>query len=163
MDDLPPKLLSVYEKNYPNDRQPNLEELKSVFLAAAKCFNRMFLVLDALDECDPDQRVQLCDFFSNVVELSATAHNPPHKSGVIQPVCTIKLFVTSRKEPDIERLFEQKSFPTVELEASTVDYDIAIYVSSELEQRIQDKRLILKKKALQNEILSALTTKSGGM
>ena len=174
MECLPPKLESVYEKHYRNDSQPNLEELQSIFLAAAKHFSSMFLVLDALDECNRDQRVELCDFFSKIIELSALsspaqgAQSPPtHRieSGVenTQPTCIIKLLVTSRKEQDIERIFGQQSFPTVELEAKKVDCDIAIYVKSQLEQRIQDKRLILKNPALKDKILSTLTTKSGGM
>ena len=70
---LPLRLQETYEKHYRNDSQPNTEELQSVFLAVARRFHTMFLVLDALDECPQGHREELCEFFSNIVELSATS------------------------------------------------------------------------------------------
>ena len=176
MQPLPPKLQEVYEKHYQNHSQPNSEELRSVFLAIAKHCTSMFLVLDALDECSPDQRKELCEFFSNIIESSSATADPSlddsapacagGSDGTQQPSSSlgaIKLFVTSRKEPDIERVFRQKSFPTVEIEAKKVDRDIKIYVNAQIEQRIQDERLILRDVALKDKILTTLTTKASGM
>ena len=175
---LPPKLREVYEKHYQNDSQPNSEELQSIFLAIARHFNSMFLVLDALDECTPEQRAELCEFFCKIIELSATpnpsqsAQSTPvskteNKMGNTQlvktNVCSIKLFVTSRKEPDIERVFRQRSFPKIEIEAKKVDDDIAIYVKAQIEQRIKDERLTLKDMTLKEKILTTLTAKANGM
>ena len=138
----------------------------------------MFLVLDALDECTREQRAELCEFFCEIIELSAapnsalSTHSTPaskigYNVGNTQSARTslgsIKLFVTSRKESDIERVFRQRSFPKVEIEAERVDHDIAIYVKAQLEQRIQDERLILRKQVLQDKILTTLTTKARGM
>ena len=176
MQPLPPKLLEVYEKHYQNHSQPNSDELLSVFHAIAKHCSGMFLVLDALDECSPDQRAELCEFFSNITESSSatsdsslddsTSARTGGSDGTQQPSSSlgvIKLFVTSRKESDIERVFRQKSFPTVEIEAKKVDHDIKIYVEAQIEQRIQDERLILRDMALKDKILSTLTTKASGM
>ena len=139
----------------------------------AKHFNGIFLVLDALDECTTDHRAELCEFFSNIIELSVQSapHTLPRPAesteSYIGPTSTtlgnIKLFVTSRKEPDIERVIRQKSFPTVEVETENVDRDIAIYVKAQMDQRIQDERLILRKMALKDKILTTLTTKASGM
>ena len=164
---MPPRVHEVYNKHDPNHSQPNLKELQSVLLGIAKHFNTIYLVLDALDECTLEQKTELCEFFSNIVELS-TAHQAESDVGNIQPSGTspgiVKLFVTSRREPDvIERVFRQRSFPKVEIEAKRVDCDIAIYVKAEIEQRIQDERLILRDMALKDRIFTTLTTKSGGM
>ena len=158
MQSLPPSLQLLYEKHYRGDSQPRYEELKSTFLAIAQQFDSIFLVLDALDECTPGQRTELCDFFSGIVELSVT-------STVVTSTDhgNVKLFVTSRKEPDIERVFERKSFPTIEILAEKVDGDIKVYVQAQIEQRLQDGRLFLGNTALKDKILDTLTAKAGGM
>ena len=155
---LPPSLQQLYEKHYRGDSQPRYEELKSSFLAIAQEFNSIFLVLDALDECTLSQRANLCEFFSDIVELSVTP----------APVSTagrgnVKLFVTSRKEPDIERVFLRKSFPKIEIQTEKVDHDIKVYVQAQIEQRLHDGRLYLGNIALKDRILDALTSKAGGM
>ena len=161
---LPPRLEEVYERHYPNHSQPNSEELQRIFLATAEYFDSMFLVLDALDECTQDHRAELCKFFSKIIELSAISRTVESRLGNAQSTSTIvKLFVTSRKEPDIERVFRQKSFPMMEIEAEKVDHDIAIYVTAQIEQRIKDEQLILRNPLLKDKIFTTLTTKAGGM
>ena len=150
MKPLPDRLQEAFKKYYENDSQPSSGELRSIFLTIALQFNSMFLVLDALDECTPDQRVELCEFFSNIVESNTGR-------GIV------KLFVTSRKEPDIERVFQQRLFPKIEIEAAKVDRDIAVYVKAQIESRLKDGRLILQDIKLKAKILTALTTKAGGM
>ena len=110
------------------------------------------MVLDALDECTLDQRAQLCDFFAGIVESSGgTDHG------------LVKLFVASRKEHDIERAFLRKSFPAIEVEAKKVDSDIQLYVTSQIEQRLDDGSLALNNILLKDKIVNALTTNAGGM
>lgn len=147
---LPVALDEVYEKHFRNCSQPSHKELRDAFLAIVQQFNSVFLVLDALDECTLEQRIGLYEFFSGVLVTSAG-------QGIV------KLFVTSRRGSDIERAFLQQSFPTIEIEAAKVDSDIEIYVKAQIEQRLQDGRLTLKNMALKNKILTALTTKAGGM
>lgn len=110
-------------------------------------FRGVFFVLDALDECTLDQRAELCNFFAETVELASGTSGG-----------AIKLFVASRKELDIERAFLRKSFPAIEVEAAKVDSDIQLYVKAQIEQRLH-----LDNTALKNKILTALTTKAGGM
>ena len=154
---LPPQLLEAYKAHYRNDSHPNYEELRSLFLAIVRQFNSMFLILDALDECTLDQREELCKFFSDIIESNISSTKATTQRGIV------KLFVTSRKEPDIERIFQQKSFPRIEIEAAKVDSDIAVYVQAQIESRLKDGRLVLRNMALKDKILNALTTKAGGM
>ena len=153
MQSVPPKLQALYEQHYQNDSQPKYDELRIVLLAIIQQYGRIFLVLDALDECSEDQRKDLCDFIFSIINTTTSTST----SGIV------KLFVTSRKEPGIERAFRQKAIPMIEVEAERVDSDIKVYVKAEIELRLQDKRLVLRNMALKDKILSALTTKAGGM
>lgn len=150
---LPVALHEFYEKHFRNCSQPDHKELQRAFLAIVRQFKSVFLVLDALDECTLEQRIGLYEFFSGVTGCSATSAG----HGIV------KLFVTSRKGSDIERAFHQQSFPTIEIEATKVDSDIKIYVEAQIEQRLQDGQLTLRNMALKDRILTALTTKAGGM
>lgn len=64
--------------------------------------------VDALDECTLDQRKGLCEFIFSISDTSTSQG-------------TVKLFVTSRKESDIELAFQQNSIQTIEVEAAKVD------------------------------------------
>ena len=163
---LPHQLQEAYKKHNKNDSQPSSEELNSIFLTIALQFNSMFLVLDALDECTLDQRAELCNFFSDIIESRINGASRTSNSGSSDLSTSrgiVKLFVTSRKEPDIERVFQQKSFPKIEIEAAKVNRDIAVYTEAQIETRLKDGRLSLKNMRLKNMILDALTTKAGGM
>ena len=149
---LPPKINDVYKKHYENHSQPGFQELQDIFVAIVQQFSSVFLVLDALDECTLDQRADLCEFFTAIVEhTTRTGHG------------IIKLFVASRNELDIERIFLSKSFPTIEVEAKKVDSDIQLYVQTQIEKLFHDGSLSLKNKMLKDKILTALTTNAGGM
>ena len=152
----PRELQESYKKHYKNHSQPSTEELKTIFHAIAFKFSCMFLVLDALDECTLEQRGELCNFFSDIV-----APNSGSKSTSSRGI--VKLFVTSRKELDIERAFGKRSFPKIEIEAAKVNDDIAVYTRAQIKSRLADGRLTLKDMTLEYKILDALTRKAGGM
>ena len=156
MQSLPLEIQEVHKQHYRNDSQPSYDELKNVFLAIIQQFGRIFLVLDALDECTLDQRKDLCDFILTIANPTVTT--PTSTSQGI-----VKLFVTSRKESDIEQAFQQKSIPTIEVEATKVNSDIEVYVKAQIELRLQNHSLRLRNIALKNKILSVLTKKAGGM
>ena len=152
MQSFPPELQEVYKQHYRNDSQPRYEELRIAFLAVIRQFGRIFLVLDALDECILDQRKDLCEFLLSLANIRTSAGS---SQGIV------KLFVTSRKESDIERAFQ--SIPTIEVEAAKVNSDIEVYVKSQIELRLQDCTLRLRNMALKDKIFNALTTKADGM
>ena len=152
---LPLELQEVYRRHHNNASQPKYAELRTAFLAFKQQFSRMFFVLDALDECPLDQRKDLCEFILSLVGTASTS--PDISQGIV------KLFVTSRKESDIERAFHRNSIPTIEVEAAKVDSDIEVYVKAQIELRLQSGSLELRDMALKDNILSVLTTKAGGM
>ena len=156
MQSLPLELQEVYKRHHRNDSQPNYGELKVVFFAIIQQVGRIFFVLDALDECPSDQREDLCEFMLSLVHTTSTG-SARTSQGIV------KLFIASRKESDIERAFQQKSIPTIQVEATKVDSDIKEYVKAQIELRVQNRSLNLKNMALKDKIFNILSTKSGGM
>ena len=150
MQSLPHQLREVYEQHYRNDSQPKYDELRNLFLTIIQQLGCVFFVVDALDECTLDERNNLCRFLLSITDTSTSRG-------------TVKLFVTSRRESDIERAFRQKLIPTIEIEAKKVDSDIEVYVKAQIELRLQNGSLSIRDMALTDRIFSALTTKSGGM
>ena len=141
----------MYKLHHRNDSQPSYNELRNAFLAIIHQFGCIIFVLDALDECALDQRKDLCEFLLSLTNSTGTSQG------------IVKLFVTSRKEPDIERAFQQKSIPTIEVEAAKVNKDIEVFVIAQIELLLQNGSLRLNSMALKDDILSALTAKAGGM
>ena len=161
MENLPTELLKLYARHFRNDSEPSLEELRALFIVVSQHFDRIFLTIDALDECSISQRQELCDFLKHIVNAPKPAKigSPPKAEGS----GTIKLFVTSRKEADIARAFGEAGFPRIEIEARKVDKDIEVYARAQIDQRLRDGRLVLQDIELKDKILDALIGKSGGM
>ena len=152
MPSLPQELQELYKLHDGNDSQPKSQELKAVFLEIRRKVGRILFVLDALDECPLDQRKELCEFLLSIAQTSLTS-----TEGIV------KLFVTSRRESDIERAFQQQSIPTIEVEAAKVNNDINVYVRAQIELRLENGSLRLRNTALKEKILNTLTAKAGGM
>ena len=146
---MPPELHKTYEQHYMQHSQPGFQELQDVFLASIQHFDSVYFIVDALDECTLDPRVDLCEFLTGIVGLTIRT--------------IIKVFVASRQELNIERAFSRKSFPTIEVEAAKVDCDIKLYVTAQIEQRLLDGSLTLNSMMLKDKILTTLTTNASGM
>ena len=169
---LPHRIQEAYEIHYRNHSQPSYKDLESIFLTIAQQFDKVFLVIDALDGCIPDQKAKLFEFFSGIIELSS---NPAvdvggassHISGSAGATSTgqeiVKLFVTSRNGPPVDRVVLQEPFLSIQIEPAKVDHDIAVYVKTQIERRVQEHRLNLRDMTLKDKILTAFTTKTDGM
>ena len=151
MESLPPELEELYKRHYGNDSQPKYDGLRIAYLAIIRQIGCIFFVLDALDECTLGQRKDLLAFIFSLTNTTS--------AGADQGV--VKLFITIRKESDIERAFQQ--IPTIEVEAAKVDSDIDKYVRAQMELRLKDGTLRLRNMSLKERILSVLTSKAGGM
>lgn len=76
---------TTYDK--PNRSAPGVHELENILLACFEAYHKVFLVVDALDECPEDH-----DFRYSVLEcLIRLSHKAQQ----------VKVFVTSRELPDI--------------------------------------------------------------
>ena len=145
-DVVPPGFLKVKQDAMDPSQLGNQES----FITVASEFREVVVIIDALDECPKDARNRILGF------LSGVANNLP---------CA-KVFVTSRRERDIEEAFMKLKTPIIEIEAGSVAADISSYVRSEV-KRLRDgydgKRLYLKNDTLEMTIVRTLTEKADSM
>ena len=118
-------------------------DLFEAFLKCLAMENRIFAVVDALDECN--DRVELIARL-----LSATRTVP-----------SLGLLMTSREEHDIQESME--GVPHLSLGASDMADDIETYVTNELQRLLGSRKLKLRDPSLEERIRTTLTSKAGGM
>ena len=106
-------VLELYRKFTRQQRRPKQEDLEEVIVPTCNAFDRVFLVIDALDECSPEQRRAVLEALKRLHEVQS-----------------ISIFVTSRPYPgDVKKAFEP--FPKIDIEARNPD--IRKYVRREID------------------------------
>ena len=106
-------VLELYRKFTRQSRQPKQEDLEEVMVPTCEAFDRVFLVIDALDECSPEIRRPVLKALKRLHEVQS-----------------ISIFVTSRPYPgDVVKAFEP--FPKIAIEAR--DPDIRKYVRTAID------------------------------
>lgn len=122
-------------------------QLLSVFREMASTFDNVYVVLDALDECQDRN-----DLFNFLEEI-----------GTWQDV-NINLLLTSRDERDITEAIEAVELEQswIKLTAAVLKEDVRTYISSRLQTDRAFKRWS-KHPEVQRDIEDSLTTKSDGM
>ncbi|KAL2060018.1 hypothetical protein VTL71DRAFT_9840 [Oculimacula yallundae] len=147
LDTLPSETLQFFRKYDRNARRPYVDDLLAQFSALLLRFpSRAIVIIDGLDECEPESRQ---DVFKFVARLVAKQSTP------------VKVFVTSRKEQDIQDALE--GCPIIEVNSNLVNEDIQTFLRFEIDRRIEEKLLKLRNAALKEEILKALSSKASGM
>lgn len=116
---------------------------KEQLLKLLNFYPKTTLILDALDECEPQSRRELLEIFDYFVSHSS---NP------------IKIFISSRPDGDIRERF--KDLANIEIQAADNHSDISKYVESEI---IKHRRWKKMPSELQMEIVETLQTQSQGM
>jgi ankyrin repeat domain-containing protein 50 len=111
----------------------------------------VYMVIDALDECPQRERHHIIGFITEVMKA----------------LRCVKIFVTSRRESDIIRAFEESSTPTIQIKAENVAADIETFVSSEV-QKLRNgypdgRKLYLDSDLLEARVIQTLTEKAAGM
>jgi hypothetical protein len=107
-----------------NPEKLMLDETVEVILALLET-NPANIVIDALDECDPDRRHELFEALDTIIQQSASL---------------VKVFVSSRDDGDIVCRFA--SSPNVVIRTSDNKLDIECFARTEVAQAIKNKRLI---------------------
>lgn len=144
--EMPDSMMALHKHCTRNDRRPKLAELQDLFQAVVGTFTEVYVVIDALDECEKQVRQELLPYVCSLF------HQCPGR---------LKMLVTSRQEADIERAFTSANFEMIKIEATRVSDDIAAYVRHVLANRIHEYCDI--DPALQQEIAAVLVSQSGGM
>jgi hypothetical protein len=139
---LPSIVEELYKQNEGRSTRPSIADLDRSLGAAITSTSRVFVLVDALDEC-ADNVWQL---LRKLFELQAK-HN-------------INLFATSREIPGIMEQFT--GLPKVEIRAS--DQDIRAYLDGYLRDHIGAMPSCVRKSAaLQHEVKDAILTTADGM
>lgn len=129
------------------EKQPQTEDLENILKALIESYEKSYIVLDALDECE--NREELFDFIEKAIKWKSEKLN---------------IVMTSRKLKDFEEFFDveldQRSRLSIENEK--VDEDIRSYVHGKLQSDRRFKRW-QKQPKVQREIQSKLMEKSDGM
>ncbi|KAJ9353099.1 hypothetical protein DTO280E4_7527 [Paecilomyces variotii] len=140
METLPDDLNMLYKSHQATGSTLQRNELTELLISVANYYSRVYLVIDALDEC-PDSDGTRSTFISHLLKL--------------QKNCNVNLLATSRFIPDITARFGH--FPSVEVRAS--DADVALYT----EGRIHEFNCVRKNPALSKLVVSSITKTSDGM
>ena len=138
---LPGSVRGLYEHHKDKRTQPSFNEISRSLYSVVSIYSRVFIVIDALDECQTSNRCRL-RFLSEIFSLQAKTR--------------INFFATSRPIPDIEREF--KRYPSHEILASHTD--IGKYLDDHMSQL---PAFILKRPDLQEEIKTKITEAVEGM
>ena len=126
-----------------------LEESCALILELAEEYPVIFIVLDALDECDPETRHELLETLQEIV-----AESP----------CLIKIFASSRDDGDLVSLL--KGYHNLEISSKRNAEDIENFVRSETEQLVKKGRLLRHSRAkdeMKRLILEKVTEGAAGM
>jgi hypothetical protein len=124
-------------------RNLTLQRLRSILLTVIGYFDKVAIVLDALDECQ--QRPALMEEIELLVKDKSI---------------NLNMLVTSRKERDIEMVLETLLTYQISLQGEVVDDDIGLHVRHCL---AQDPRLSRRPDAVKQEIEAALIEGAQGM
>ncbi|KAL2848401.1 ankyrin repeat-containing domain protein [Aspergillus pseudoustus] len=120
-----------------------LQRCKEQILASLNIYTKSTLVIDALDECDPDTRDELVEALNSFIQ---DAEKP------------VKIFISSRPDPGIA--IELQRSPNIGIQAGDNQDDIRKYLDVELD-KLAKKVAVLKR--MKEEIISKLLERAQGM
>jgi hypothetical protein len=132
-------LYDRHNKNLPT--RPSLDDISEALCSVIALYNKAFVVIDALDECQVSDGCR-SRFLSNIFNLQA-------QTGV-------KLFATSRPIPDIERLFTG----CLSCEILATDEDVRRYLDNHM---FRLPRFVAQSVELQEEVKSEICKAVNGM
>jgi hypothetical protein len=103
----------------------SLNEAKDLLLQSIETRSTTYILVDALDECDTDNRRKLIECLREVLEASSTI---------------VKVFFASRENPDIYKKLSQ--YPEVQLNAMQNQMDIDTYVEAKVQEGFDNDLLL---------------------
>lgn len=132
---LPNDVNDLYKRHINRRIRPTLEEVSSILQSEVSRYSKVFIVVDALDECTEDDRSRA----SLLMELHG-----------LQP--TVNLMVTSRFVDNIAHEFKG----TTSLEVSACFEDVRAYIVGEMSRNRQLSRYIGEDAALGDEMVETV-------
>ncbi|EPS42586.1 hypothetical protein H072_3388 [Dactylellina haptotyla CBS 200.50] len=140
---VPDSVKTLYESHKKKGTEPLLEEIFELLVSVAALYSRVFILADAIDECESSNGYRRL-FLSQISKL--------------QSLTQMNFLATSRKLPDITTWFEEKQATKLEIFARTED--IKVFVENRLsliEGAVQYDQ------GLQEEVKSKISERIDGM
>ena len=144
---IPEPLLFLFKSCQNGAKPPPTKDLEALLKALIDLYEKTFIVLDALDECE--DRQELLNFIDSAIAWTSRKLN---------------LIMTSRKLKEFEDFFdaEMEERSRLSIQNEKVDEDIRSYVHAKLQSDRKFKRWRGQPK-VREEIETKLMEKSGGM
>jgi hypothetical protein len=120
-----------------------LETCREQLLESVNLYPKTTIVLDALDECEPDTRGYLVDTLDLLLQKSERP---------------LKIFISSRPDADIRDRFLSR--PNIDIQATDNHDDIAKFVNEEI---VKHRRWGRLSPSLREEVVETLLNRSSGM
>lgn len=144
---LPALIKKLHSRCHSGHSHPNISELQELLFAITKEFSQVFIIIDALDECDIINEKH--DILTALSEIKLRNLAPLH------------MLVTSRPYTDIEEaLLPHLSQPALQLQGEYIDSDIRSHI---LWQLATDSKLKRWPKDVKAEIQESLIQGANGM
>jgi hypothetical protein len=112
---LPAAVGELYGRHKSKRTKPSSSEISTVLQSVALYKSRLYIIIDALDECQTSGRCRT-EFLSELFNLQSKAD--------------VNILATSRYVPEIETRF--RDVPNIEIRAN--DYDIQRYLDSRMSE-----------------------------
>jgi len=133
----------LYQKCSSGQQQPAEDVIHSLFRKAIAHPGEKYIILDALDECT--DREELLTFLRELVSSKPR---------------DLRILATSRLEKDIKGELSSVTNHNINIQSAIVDADIRVYIRDRM---ATDTKLNKWPDSVQNEIMTALMEKAGGM
>lgn len=127
----------------------DIEESRALILQLVEQYQLTTIVIDALDECDPERRADLLESLEEILQESTSL---------------VKIFVSSRDDQDI--VLHLRHYPNLELSSDKNKDDITSFVRAETHDLIRRRKLLKyssNKENLKAEIIKQVTKGADGM
>lgn len=134
----------LYRKAKKEQRELSITECKAALSELLKSYPRTTLVLDALDECEVGARKEIVLVLHS---LATDAERP------------VKVYIASRREPDIERSLGSESL--IEIGTSDNKGDIEKYIEQEMTRFDEEWESVSQ--GVREEVKRTITDQSDGM
>ena len=129
-----------------------IEESCDLIIQLAESYQLTIIVIDALDECNPEKRSDLLDALEKILQESANL---------------IKVFISSRDDQDIAfHLNILKQYPNLEISSERNSEDIARFVKITAKELIRKRKLLKysqSKQDMEDLIVQRVTKEASGM
>jgi len=140
---LPVEISLLYEDLFTRGKSPDQNQILSALLLVAESSLESFVILDALDECQEGELVQILDNIQRLVDRCDKS--------------TMKIFATSRPHlSQINRLSNDDRLSVISIEVVADPTDVETYLTKRLDH-------VSMHPQLKTTILEKMTTKADGV